>query len=185
MKKVWSMFLVVCLCCGMLAGCNKEQQGIGLPHNPEISLVDSAKDIIKKDELIELDKENPSYDYLTQIADSYTNAEEELGKQYVKDGDSSVLIDGYEFRVSYVLHEEEGLVMLRYRGNNIDSNGREELLEYLTDLYGEEIKNAEFALYEEYHQIKVKQGKKNFSIELGTLAIDPEETRIDIQQLNN
>lgn len=181
MKKILKMLLVAVMCCGMLAGCGNDS-GTKLPHNEKISLKDSTEEIIKKGELVELDRNNLSYDYLTQIADGYENAEEELGKQYVKDGESEVIIDGYEFRISYVLNEEENLVSVRYRGSNINKDDQENLLKYLTAMYGEEIKNAEFAFYSEYHQIKVEEGEKTFVVELGIPQLYSDEVWITVKQ---
>lgn len=167
MKKLVSILLVTLMCCGLLVGCGGDSSVYKLPHNEEVGLNASSKDIVKKDHLVELTKEHPSYEYLNQISDSYENAEEEFGTQYVKEEGEKVLINGYEFSLSYVIHKKDGLKQARYRGSNIDESGKKELLDYLTEKYGEEIKNSEFALYSEYHEIKVEDGEKKFVIEFG------------------
>ena len=181
MKKVFRILMVALLFGGILVGCGTTENH--LPHNKNIELSATKKEIIEKDNLEELTKDNPSYDYLTQISATYQNAEKELGKQYIKEKDSKVNIEGYEFRVSYILNDEDGLRRTRYRGSNIDEDGQQELLEYLIGIYGEEIKNAEFAMYNEYHEIKVEKENQIYNVTMGIPEAYPDEVWIEIYLL--
>lgn len=181
MKKILKILVVTLLFSTILAGCGTTE--MHFPHNDNIALSATKEEIIEKDGLEELTKDNPSYDYLTQISDSYPNAEKELGKQYTKEKDSKVNIEGYEFGVSYILNDEDGLRRIRYRGSNIDENDQQELLEYLIQIYGEEIKNAEFAMYNEYHEIKVEKEKQIYNVTMGIPDAYPDEVWIEIYLL--
>lgn len=72
---------------------------------------------------------------------------------------------------------------IRYRGSNIDENDQQELLEYLIQIYGEEIKNAEFAMYNEYHEIKVEKEKQIYNVTMGIPDAYPDEVWIEIYLL--
>ncbi|WP_279005230.1 hypothetical protein [[Clostridium] scindens] len=166
MKKIVSVLFVTVMCCVMIVGCSGNNNVPKLPHNNDISLTDSQENIIKKDELKELTPDNNAYEYLSQISPDYENSEE-YGKQYVKDENSTVTIEGYEFYMSYVLNSDNGLMSVRYRGSNIDSSGYDELSNVLIDNYGEPIKNAEFAFYDKYKEWKVEIDNEEYIVEMG------------------
>lgn len=102
MKKVWSMFLVVCLCCGMLAGCSSQKNEPAVVDDDPV--VDET--VVQDDELE--DTGDAEISEKTPEEEAALEKEREESLTVYADMINEIQTDFPEITVNYIVGTDDG-----------------------------------------------------------------------------